>query len=114
MRISCLACTVMIACIWTFNPVRAGEELDVAQYKCSQFLEDAMKPKDGIRLLRSMMVIAWSTGYAAAYGKDNARADPEAIRLIAATLAAVCTKNPNQTVINAAVHEIHSLFSEAK
>src|ERR1700749_4242487 len=77
---------------------RAADDTNVVDYKCAQFLEDVMKPKQSTSVLRSMLVIAWSTGYAAAYQKDNARADPKAFRLIAAALASACVQSPDKPV----------------
>jgi hypothetical protein len=107
---------VLAAVTLVVSVAAANSEPDsnIAQYKCSDFLDDVMQKQDGSRLLRSMMVIAWSTGYASAYQKDNVRADPEAFRLISAMLAADCVKNSDKTVVQMVVQEIHSLFTAPK
>jgi HdeA/HdeB family len=110
MRFCCLMLAAAIL-LGPIVPANSDPDSNIAQYKCADFLDDVMQKQDGSRLLRSMMAIAWSTGYAAAYQKDNARADPEAFRLISAMLAADCVKNPDKTVIQTAVQEIHSLFA---
>lgn len=114
MRVSASRAALILPLLFTIVSARAADDTDVAAYKCSQFLEDVMKPKEPAPLLRSMLVIAWSTGYAAAYQKDNARADPKAFRLIAAALASACAQNPDRPVVQAGVEEIHKVFTEQK
>jgi hypothetical protein len=116
MRPLLFALSTVLSLVLSFAPAMAEDspESNIAKYKCSEFLQDVLQQKDGFRLLRSMMAIAWATGYAAAYQQGNVRADPEAFRLISAMLAADCAKNPNQPVISTAVQEIHNLFALQK
>ena len=64
--------------------------IDLDTYTCSQFLADAKAPADGSRLLRSMMMVSWATGYAAAHQQGVTRADSKALELIGAALVLLC------------------------
>ena len=112
MRVTFRLAAFTMAIFLASASARATDDTNIADYKCAQFLEDVMKPKESVSLLRSMLVIAWSTGYAAAYQKDNARADPKALRLIAASLASACAQNPDKMVVQAGVEEVHRVFNE--
>lgn len=79
--------------------LQAQENVVLDTYTCAEFLDDAKEPADGARLLRSLMMIAWAGGYAAAYQEGSPRADPTAIQLIAATLGDACRKSPDQKVV---------------
>ncbi len=79
---------------------RAQQTVALDQYTCSQFLNDINDIADGERLLRSLMMISWATGYVAAHQAGTPRADPTAVQLIAATLGDVCRKTPNPTVVS--------------
>jgi hypothetical protein len=114
MRTSFHAIVPLLIGIVATTPAAYADDSNISNYKCSQFLEDVIQPKQGAPLLRSMLAIAWSTGYAAAYQKDNTRADPKAFRLMAATLAAACTLKPDSTVVEAAAQEIHTVFSKSQ
>jgi PAN domain len=83
-----------------------AEDIDLGNYTCAQFLSDVKKPANGEKLLKSMMMISWSTGFAAAFQQSAPRADATAIRLMAATLGIACGKNPERPVVHAVIDEL--------
>jgi hypothetical protein len=100
--------TVLAAMLAVPSATRAVE-INLQSYSCADFVADVKDPADGEKLLRSLMMISWSTGYAAAYQQKNTRADPAALRLVAAMLGGVCAKTPTRTVIQAMVETISEL-----
>ena len=90
---------------------RAQENVILDSYTCADFLKDTKEPADGARLLRSLMMISWATGYAAAYQAGPPRADARAVRLIAATLGDACRKEPKKTVVQTIVNAISHFTS---
>jgi hypothetical protein len=86
----------------------AQENVELDSYSCADFLKDAKEPADGARLLRSLMMIAWATGYAAAHQEGAPRADVKAVQLIAATLGDACRKTPTKS----AVHTIEDTVNQ--
>jgi hypothetical protein len=80
---------------------RAQEAIGLDRYTCAEFLADANSPADGAKLLKSLMIIYWATGYAAAHDETTLRADTDALRLIAATLGATCRSDPRQLAVRA-------------
>lgn len=91
-----------------------AQDIGLDTYTCQQFLVDAREPNNGERLLKSMMMVSWATGYAAAFQRNNPRADTTAIRLIAATLGIVCQKNPKQRVVDAISDQVKQLATAAQ
>jgi hypothetical protein len=81
--------------------LHAQEHVVLDSYTCGDFLRDAREPADGERLLRSLMMIAWATGFAAAHQEGEPRADVKAVQLIAATLGDACRKEPTQSAVHA-------------
>jgi hypothetical protein len=81
-------------------------DINLQDYKCSEFIADVKDPADGGKLLKSLMMISWSTGYAAAYQSKSVRADPAALRLIAATLGDLCAKSPNRNATQVLVEAV--------
>jgi hypothetical protein len=90
-----LVTSVLAALIILPRASQAEENVSLDKYSCAQFLIDARNPADGRKLLKSLMMISWGVGYAAAFQKVP-RADATAIRLIAATLGETCRKNPSE------------------
>ncbi len=87
-------------------PAHAKDDFSLDSYSCAQFLQDAAKPSDGRVLLRSMMMIAWATGYATAHQVKVVRADAKAMQLMAATLGDACRQAPDKTTVHAIVDAI--------
>lgn len=89
--------------LWSVSAYAASAEENVVldNYTCAEFLNDVKEPADGARLLRSLMMIGWAGGYAAAHQQGPPRADPAAIQLIAATLGDACRKAPDHKVVHA-------------
>jgi hypothetical protein len=104
----CVTLVLIVLAIFSTETV-AQESLALDSYTCAQFLSDSKSPADGNKLLKSLMMISWATGYASAFQQKIVRADAEAIVLIAATLGQVCTKSPEKKAVEAAVAAI-SLF----
>jgi hypothetical protein len=89
----------LVTLVLSASHASTAEDVSLDNYSCAQFLDDSRHPSDGSKLAKSLMTIAWATGYAAAYHKNAPRADAEAIRLIAATLGTACRNAPDQRVI---------------
>jgi PAN domain/HdeA/HdeB family len=90
-----------------------AQDIGLDTYTCQQFLADTKEPSNGERLLKSMMMISWATGFAAAFQQSNARADMTAIRLVAATLGSECQKNPQLRVVEVISDQIKQLADSA-
>jgi hypothetical protein len=88
---------------------RSDQFVALDTYTCSEFLVDAKEPADGAKLLRSLMMISWSAGYAAAFQQGTPRADPSAVQLIAAALGNACRDNPSQTAVEAIANAVKQL-----
>jgi hypothetical protein len=84
-------------------PARAGV-LD--QYQCVQYLKDIENLSDGAASQRSVMLVAWAAGYAAAHEKETLRVDDNALQLIAGVLADECRKSPDQIATRVAAVSI--------
>jgi PAN domain/HdeA/HdeB family len=84
----------------------AQSKITLDDYSCADFLSDARNPADGGKLLRSMTMISWATGYAAAHQEGIRRSDSEAMQLIANIVGDACRNNPNQLATQAAVDAI--------
>ena len=92
----CAAITILGA-----TEAKAGNEYALDTYPCAEFLTDVGNPNDSTKLIKSMMMIAWATGYAAAHHKSKLQADTRAIQLIAATLGDTCRKRRESAVVKA-------------
>lgn len=88
----------------------SGISLD--DYTCAQFIDDAKAPGDASKLLRSMMMISWATGYATAHQEGTVRADARALQLISASLGEACRKTSTVTVANATRKMVDELVRE--
>jgi hypothetical protein len=105
-------CSLIVATyvlVLSLNVTKA-EEVSLADYKCAEFLRDIMHPSDGQKLLKSLMMLSWATGYAASYQKEHPRADVAGIRLMAAVLADACKRAPDDGVVKVITSKIDGLF----
>jgi len=80
---------------------KAQESLALDKYTCADFVSDSGRTNDGPKLIRSLAMISWATGYAAAHQKDIPRADAAAMQLIAATLGDICRASPEIKAVQA-------------
>lgn len=106
----CFCCVLAVALILPCG-ARAADDIDLSGYTCAQFLADTSDPANGEKLLRSLMMISWATGFAAAFQKSAPRADPTGMRLMAATLGVACRRQPEQTTVQAIVKSINDAAS---
>jgi hypothetical protein len=83
--------------------VRAQEALVLDTYTCGQFLADVGDRGDSAKLRRSLMMIAWAAGYAAAREKDAIGS----FEMIAATLGDVCRNAPAEKAAKAITDKIN-------
>lgn len=90
-------------------PAFADETVTLDRYSCKKFLEDVKAPSDGIKLLRSLMMVSWAAGYAAAYQKGTPRADVAAVQIASAVLGDVCRKQPEKTAVLAIAEAVAKL-----
>lgn len=84
----------------------AQSKIALDDYSCAAFLVDASSSANGEKLLRSMMMISWATGFAAAHQESAPRADEAGIQIIASTLGDECRKNPDKFVVDVAANFI--------
>jgi hypothetical protein len=86
---------------WIGSDISAqpAEYLSLDTYTCGQFLSDARKADDGEKIIRSLMMISWATGYVAAHQKIKARADSQGLQLVAAALGEACKGNEKERVV---------------
>lgn len=98
----------------TFSSSAEAVDIDLQTYTCRDFLADIKEPANGAKLLKSLMIISWSTGYAAAYQKKDPRGDPAALRLIAATLGVDCAKSPDRSAIQVIAQAIQKFAVTAE
>jgi hypothetical protein len=81
---------------------RAQEALVLDTYTCGQFLADVGDRGDSAKLRRSLMMIAWAAGYAAARQKDAIGS----FEMIAASLGDVCRNAPAEKAAKAITDKI--------
>jgi len=86
--------------------VDAQQPMSLGGYRCNDFLADAANPNNAEKLLRSMMMIAWATGYTAAHQEGAVRADAKAFELVSAALGNACHHSPNQLATEAIANAI--------
>lgn len=84
----------------------AQEYLAIESYKCIEFLSDSAKPDEPQKLMRSVVMIAWATGFAAAHQRNKIRADAKAMQLIAIMAGDACRKNPDKLAVEAIVQAV--------
>ncbi|HZL31552.1 MAG TPA: HdeA/HdeB family chaperone [Pseudolabrys sp.] len=95
------------------TPAFAQTNVSLQKYTCGEFLADLKDPANGEKLLRSLMMISWATGYAAAFQTGAPRGDPAAINLIAAALGDTCHTKPDQRAISAIVDTLKRFADDA-
>ena len=92
-----LICTFALSLVSATTSM-AAENLALDTYTCADFLHDTSQPGIGSNVLKSMMMIAWATGYASGVQRDFVRADASAFMLIAGTVGNACRKDPTRKV----------------
>jgi hypothetical protein len=88
------------------NVARAQNALVLDTYTCAQFLADVGDRADSAKVRRSLMMISWAAGYAAARQKD-AISSLE----IAVSLGDVCRNAPTEMAVKAITDKIDELAS---
>jgi hypothetical protein len=83
--------------------VQAEEALVLDTYTCGQFLAEIGDRGDSAKLRRSLMMISWAAGYAAARQKDATGS----FEMIAATLGDVCRNSPTEKAAKAITDKIN-------
>jgi formylglycine-generating enzyme required for sulfatase activity len=96
----------LLLCAISIQDTSSQEHVVLDSYGCADFLKDAAEPADGEKLLRSLMMISWAAGYAAAHQQGALRADPGAIQLVAATVGNACRSSPGRLVIHVVAEAI--------
>ncbi len=112
-KILSVSCIIAALGTYPLNAEDVPDNLRLDRYSCSEFLANAKKPVDGQELLRSLMMIAWTTGYAAAHQQKEIHADSKALQLIAAVLGAGCQKNPEKLVSQVGIDAINDFIKTA-
>jgi hypothetical protein len=83
--------------------VRAQDALVLDTYTCGEFLADLGDRGNSARLRRSLMMISWAAGYAAARHSDGT----SSLEVIAATLGDVCRNSPAEKAARAITDKIN-------
>jgi hypothetical protein len=83
--------------------VRAQDAFVLDTYTCGEFLADLGDRGNGARLRRSLMMISWAAGYAAARHSEGT----SSLEVIAATLGDVCRNSPAQKAARAITDKIN-------
>jgi hypothetical protein len=73
-------------------------------YTCGQFLADVADRADTAKVRRSLMMISWAAGYAAARQQDA----PSSLEIIAATLGDACRNLPGEKAVKAITDKINA------
>jgi hypothetical protein len=81
----------------------AQEALVLDTYTCNQFLADLGDRADTAKVRRSLMMIAWAAGYAAARQEDS----PSSLEMIAAMLGDACRNSPTEKAVKAITDKIN-------
>src|ERR1700731_1364891 len=97
----CLKFTACLFFIGLPTNLSAQEYVTLDTYSCADFLGDIKQPANGARVLRSLMMISWATGFASAHQPGAPKADPSAIQAIATMLGSACRYDLSQTVVHA-------------
>jgi hypothetical protein len=84
-------------------PARAQEALVLDTYTCAQFLSDIGDRANAAKVQRSLMMISWAAGYAAARQQDGTAS----LEMIAATLGDVCRNSPSARAAQAITEKIN-------
>jgi hypothetical protein len=92
-------------------PARSQEAVALDKYTCAEFLKDIAEPTNGERLLRSLMMVAWAGGYAAAHQSQNLRADPKSIQIISAMLGNACRSRTDTLATTAIADTVRKFAS---
>jgi hypothetical protein len=82
----------------------AQEALVLDTYTCSQFLADVADRGDSAKARRSLMMISWAAGYAAARQEDA----PSSLEMIAATLGDACRNSPAEKAAKSIADKINA------
>lgn len=101
----------LIAILWTCFTcaAHAQEALVLDTYTCAQFLADVADRGDSAKVRRSLMMISWAAGYAAARQEDA----PSSLEMIAATLGDVCRNAPGEKAVRAITEKIKASASRS-
>jgi hypothetical protein len=81
----------------------AEESLVLNTYTCGEFLSDVGDRGNSAKVRRSLMMIAWAAGYAAARQTDASAS----LEVIAATLGEVCRSSPAEKAVKAITDKIN-------
>lgn len=108
--IPCLAATTAFLA-YGLQPARATDPVTLDNYSCEMFLADIANPETGERLLRSMMMMAWATGYTSAYTKEEPRTDTETMGALAMIIGTACRKVPKHKVTEVVIGMVGELAS---
>jgi hypothetical protein len=102
-RVSSWLASIVFAWACFTGAVHAQEALVLDTYTCSQFLADLGDRADTGKVRRSLMMIAWAAGYAAARQQDS----PSSLEVIAATLGDACRNSPAEKAVKAISDKIN-------
>jgi hypothetical protein len=113
-RWSCAWLALMMLTVQTGSAF-AQNAVALDTYKCSEFLSDVATPTDGAALVRSLMMIAWATGYASGFQKGTKapRADAKSVQIMSALLGESCRRHSGATAVNALIDSLGE-FAKAK
>jgi hypothetical protein len=85
---------IILAPECAFSGDRTEQIASLNSYTCSNFLSDVADPNNSEKIVRTLMMISWATGYVAAYDQSNPRSDGPALVLVGKALQTECETNP--------------------
>jgi HdeA/HdeB family protein len=109
---ACVILSVLTAA-GAVSRARAQDTISLDEYTCADFLADSKNPTDGAKVIKSLMIIYWATGYAAAHDKATLRADTNALQLIATSLGEACRNDPGQIAVRAFARTVDQLTADS-
>ena len=94
-----------VVAVWACfsSTAHAQDAFVLDTYTCGQFLADVADRADNAKVRRSLMMISWAAGYAAA----RQPAAPSSLEIIAATLGDACRNSPGEKAIKAITDKIN-------
>jgi hypothetical protein len=106
---------VLVAGLLVLSALRAdASDVSLESYTCAEFLADSKTPTDGPALVKSLMMIAWATGFASGRSDGNSRADGKAFQLMAATLGDACRKDTSQRAMKAFTLSVENFLKRSR
>ena len=104
MSVSSWSASMLVAWACFGSTAHAQDAFVLDAYTCGQFLADVADRADSAKVRRSLMMISWAAGYAAARQEGA----PSSLEMIAATLGDACRNFPAEKAVKAITDKINA------